>query len=74
MNPESYQAFMQPRGVAIVRASDNEMKTSGRTLRYLGRYGYGGRLPSTPAVSSCRAVLHTRRPKPSDAGSTLQSS
>ncbi|MGY1917033.1 acetate--CoA ligase family protein [Blastococcus sp. SYSU DS0973] len=42
MKSASYQAFMQPRSVALIGASDDGQKTGGRTLRYLDKYGYEG--------------------------------
>lgn len=44
MNPETMRTFLEPKSVAIAGASDDGMKTSGRTLRYLGKYGYEGRV------------------------------
>ena len=59
MNPASYEAFMQPRSVAIVGASDDGQKTGGRTLRYLDKYGYDGDVypinPRRPTVQGKQA-------------------
>ena len=57
MIPETYRAFMEPRSVAIFGASDNGMKTSGRTLRYLGKYGYQGEIH---AINPRRDIVQGR--------------
>ncbi|SNR65260.1 acetate--CoA ligase family protein [Blastococcus mobilis] len=59
MNSASYEAFMQPRSVAIIGASDDGQKTGGRTLRYLDKYGYEGEVhpinPRRPTVQGKQA-------------------
>ncbi|RBY92979.1 acetate--CoA ligase family protein [Blastococcus sp. TF02A-30] len=53
MNHASYDAFVQPRSVAIIGASDDGQKTGGRTLRYLDTYGYEGEVhPINPRRAS----------------------
>lgn len=44
MSPDAISAFLEPKSIAIVGASDDGMKTSGRTLRYLKKYGYEGKV------------------------------
>jgi acyl-CoA synthetase (NDP forming) len=53
IEPMSYRAFVEPRSVAVLGASDYGAKTSGRTIRYLDKYGYaGGVFPINPRRST----------------------
>lgn len=53
IEPTSYRAFMEPRNVAVLGASDDGAKTSGRTIRYFGKYGYAGEVfPINPRRST----------------------
>lgn len=43
LSGESYRGFMDPRSVAVIGASTDPGKPSGRILRYLKHYGFHGR-------------------------------
>lgn len=43
LSAEAYRGFMAPESVAVVGASTDPGKPSGRTLRYLRHYGFHGR-------------------------------
>lgn len=43
LNAREYAAFMAPESVAVIGASTDPRKPSGRTLRYLRKYGFHGR-------------------------------
>jgi acetate---CoA ligase (ADP-forming) len=53
----SLQALLAPQSVAIVGASDNPDKIGGRPIRYLGEFGFKGRvLPINPARKSVQGI------------------
>ncbi|HLU41719.1 MAG TPA: acetate--CoA ligase family protein, partial [Microthrixaceae bacterium] len=53
----SYRAFVEPRSVAVLGASDDGSKASGRTIRYLGKYGYAGEVfPVNPRRSTVQGL------------------
>lgn len=43
LSAEAYRGFMAPESIAVVGASTDPGKASGRTLRYLRHYGFHGR-------------------------------
>lgn len=43
LSAEAYRGFMAPESVAVIGASTDPRKPSGRTLRYLRHYGFHGR-------------------------------
>ena len=51
------EVLLNARSVAIVGASDNGMKASGRTLRYLRRYGFAGAIyPVNPTRNTVQGL------------------
>jgi acyl-CoA synthetase (NDP forming) len=54
---EALQHLLYPKSIAIIGASDNPMKLSGRPLDYLQRFGFAGRiLPINPTRSHVQGV------------------
>ncbi|MCR2764331.1 acetate--CoA ligase family protein [Microbacterium sp. zg.B48] len=57
--PDVVRTLLHARSIAIVGASDDPNKASGRTLHYLKKYGYAGRIfpvnPNRPVVQGLRA-------------------
>jgi acyl-CoA synthetase (NDP forming) len=54
---DAVQKLLYPRSIAILGASDNPTKLSGRTLDYLKRFGFTGRiLPINPTRDSVQGV------------------
>ena len=57
LGPAAYRGFLNPRRVAIIGASDDGAKSSGRPLRYLRRYGFEGEVfPINPTRSHVLGV------------------
>ena len=58
-SPFSLAAFLDPRSVAVIGASENPHKIGGRPIHYLGRFGYRGRIypinPNRPEIQGHRA-------------------
>lgn len=50
--PAWLDALLQPRRVAVVGASTDPRKISGRPVSYLGRYGFRGIIPVNPHAST----------------------
>ena len=52
-------AFLDPRSVAVIGASDNPHKIGGRPIHYLGRFGFRGRVfpinPNRPEIQGHKA-------------------
>ena len=57
--PSSLAAFLDPRSVAVIGASENPHKIGGRPIHYLGRFGYRGRIypinPNRPEIQGHKA-------------------
>lgn len=54
---QAVQAMLHARSITVVGASDDGMKASGRTLRYLLKYGYQGAIyPVNPRRESVQGV------------------
>ncbi|OZI38845.1 6-carboxyhexanoate--CoA ligase [Bordetella genomosp. 5] len=52
-----WQRLMTPRSVAVIGASADPAKTSGRPVRYLLKHGYGGRIyPVNPRVAEIEGL------------------
>lgn len=69
MPPDLFRALFAPRHVAIVGASDDSGKTTGRPVRFLQKHGFAGRitpvnanrdtvagLPAVPSIIAARAL------------------
>jgi len=57
--PSSLSAFLDPRSVAVIGASENPHKIGGRPIHYLGRFGFRGQIfpinPNRPEIQGHKA-------------------